>query len=68
MGNEVNFAFLVFAGPGALGDGMQVAFSRWDEWRLLSSCSAQASHCNGFSCYGAQALGSRGLSSCGTGA
>ena len=24
--------------------------------RLLSSCSAQASHCSGFSCYGAQAL------------
>ena len=27
------------------------------EWGLLSSCSAQASHCSGFSCCGAQALG-----------
>ena len=36
-------------------------------------CGARASHCGGFSCYGAQALGAwasvvaaRGLSSCGT--
>ena len=33
------------------------------EWGPLSSCRAQASHCGGFSCCGAQALG-RGLSSC----
>ena len=27
--------------------------------KAFSSCSTQASHCNGFSCCGAQALGSR---------
>ena len=35
------------------------AFSNWGEWGLLSSCSAQASHCGGFFCCGAQALGAR---------
>ena len=25
-------------------------FSRFGEWGLLSSCNAQAIHCNGFSC------------------
>ena len=30
----------------------------------LSSCDAWASHCNGFSCYGAQVLGFMSLSSC----
>ena len=40
---------------------------------FLSSCGVQASHCGGFSCCGAQALGAwasvvvaHGLSSCGT--
>ena len=46
------------------------AFSSWDEW---VHCGAQASHCGGFSCCGAWALGAwasvvvaRGLSSCGS--
>ena len=34
--------------------------------RLLSSCAAQASHCQGFSCCGAQALVCMGLSSFGS--
>ena len=29
------------------------------EWGLLSSCHVRASHCGGFSCYRAQALGTR---------
>ena len=33
------------------------AFSCCGEWGLLSSCSAQAGHCCGFSCCRAQALG-----------
>ena len=33
------------------------AFSCCGEWGLLSSCSARASHCCGFSCCRAQALG-----------
>ena len=32
----------------------------------FSSCAAQASHCSGFSCYRAQALGRTGFRSCGT--
>ena len=36
-----------------------LAFSTGGEWGLLSSCSARASHRRGFSCRGAQALGSR---------
>ena len=46
-------------------------FSSCGEWGLLSGCSAQASHCGGFFCCGAQALGTQalvaaawGLSSC----
>ena len=41
------------------------AFSSCGEWGLLSSCSAWASHCSGFSCCRAQALGWAGFSSCG---
>ena len=33
------------------------AFSSCSEQGLLSSCGTRASHCGGFSCYGAQALG-----------
>ena len=39
-------------------------FSSCGEWKLLSSCGVQASHCSDFSC-GAQALGHLGFSSCG---
>ena len=49
------------------------AFSSCGKQGLLSSCSARASHCSGFSCCGAQALGKRAsvivarrLSSCGS--
>ena len=31
---------------------------------LLPACDAWASHCGGFTCCGAQALGSKGFSSC----
>ena len=40
-------------------------FSNCGEWGLLSSCGAEASYCDGFSCWGAQALGHTGFSSCG---
>ena len=49
------------------------AFSSCVERGLLFCCGAQASHCGGFSCCGAWALGARtsvvvahGLSSCGS--
>ena len=42
------------------------AFSSCDEQGLLSSCSAWASHCGGFSCCGARALGHAVVSGCGT--
>ena len=53
-------------------------FSSYEEQGLLSGSSGQASHCSGFSCYGAWVLGSQasvvvtqglwsvGFSSCGT--
>ena len=39
------------------------AFSSCSKWELLSGCSAQASHCGGFSC-GAWALDHKRFSSC----
>ena len=39
-------------------------FSSYGEQGLLSSCGARASHCGGFPCYRAQALGHVGFSSC----
>ena len=42
------------------------AFSSYSEWRLLSSCGAQVSHCGGFSCCRARVLGHTGFSSCDT--
>ena len=41
-------------------------YSSFGEQGLLSSCSVQASHCGGFSCCRAQALGHSGFCSCGT--
>lgn len=35
------------------------AFSSFYEWRPLSSCGLEASHCSEFSCCGAHALGAR---------
>ena len=42
------------------------AFSSYGMWRLLSRCSAWASHCGSFSCCKARALWCMDLSSCGT--
>ena len=54
------------------------AFSSCSEWGTTLCCGAQASHCSGFSCCGARALGvwalgarasvvaTHGLSSCGS--
>ena len=39
-------------------------FPRFGEGRLLSTCDGQASHCRGFSCCAAQALGHLDLSGC----
>jgi len=39
------------------------AFSSGSKKELFPRCSAHASHCDGFSCYGAQALGHAGFSS-----
>ena len=36
------------------------ALSNYSKWRLLSGCSAQSSHCSGFSCCRAPALGRMG--------
>ena len=41
-------------------------FSSCRERDLLSSCGAQTSHCGGWSCCGARALGPPGSSSCGS--
>ena len=39
-------------------------FLQFSEWRLLSSCGAQASHRGGLSCCRARALGHVGFSGC----
>ena len=49
------FLFLILKHCLFIFDCMQ-PFSSCGEWGLLSSCGAQASHCGGFSCCGAQAL------------
>ena len=41
-------------------------FSSCSNQRLLSSCGAQVSHCGGFSCCQARALGCMGCISCGS--
>ena len=52
---------------------LSTLFSSCSEWGLLTSCGTQASHCDGFSSCGAQAVGTqvsaaagRGLSGCGS--
>ena len=40
-------------------------FSNCGKQKLLSSCGARTSHCSGFSCCRAQALGHTGFSGCG---
>ena len=63
------YLFLAVLGPHCCS----LAFSSCGERGLLYRCGAWASHCGGFSCCGAQALGTwasvvsaRGLSSCGS--
>ena len=62
--------WLIFGCAGSLL--LHGLFSSCRERGLLSSCGTWASHCSGFSCWGAQTLGHtgfvagvRGLSSCG---
>ena len=56
--------FITFGYAGSLL--LLELLSNCREWGLLSSCGAQASHCGGFSCYGAQALEPSGFISCRT--
>ena len=59
--NQVSFFFNVFLFLAALGLHCRVwAFSSCSVQELLSSHGAKASHCGGFSCWGAQALGPTG--------
>ena len=58
--NICSFLYLFLSAMG-LRCGVQ-AFSRCEQ-RLLSNCNAQASHCGGFSCCGAWALGCAGFGS-----
>ena len=59
---NVYFYLLIFSYPGSsLLCGL---FSSYVKQGLLSSCGAWASHCGGFSYYGAQTLGYMGFSSC----
>ena len=53
--NFINVFTFDCAGSSLLGG----LFSSFREQGLLSSCGAWASHCGGFSCCGAQTLGSR---------
>ena len=63
-GNSCGFCFIyLFLLALGLLCWMQ-AFSSRGERGLLSSCGVQASHCGGFSCCEAQALGCVGCSSC----
>ena len=55
------FYFLIFGCAGSLL--LHRLSSGCGEWRFLSRCGVQASHCSGFSC-GAQAPGHAGFGSC----
>ena len=68
---KINLFIYLFLAVSGLRCCMQ-AFSSCSERGATLCCSAQASHCSGFSCCGARALGTRasvvvtcGLSSCG---
>ena len=61
-----NFIYLFFIFDCAGSLLLCGLFSSFDERELLSNCDTQASHCGGFSCWGARALGSTGFSSCGS--
>ena len=55
-----NFNFIYFLFLAALGlHCCMQAFSSCSEWELTLRCGARASHCSGFSCCRAQALGMR---------
>ena len=59
---SVSVCLFIFGADGSsLLHGL---FSSRNDWRLLSSCGAQASQCGGLSCCRAQALGRTGLSNC----
>ena len=60
--------YFIYSFLAALGLHCCMGFSLRGEQGLLSNCAVQASHCGGFSCCRARALGHVGLSSCGTGA
>ena len=52
---------------GCVGSSLLLGlFSSYSEQGLLTSCSAQASDCNGFPCGRAQAVGRVGYGSCGS--
>ena len=56
------YVFIVFGCAGSLL--LHRLFSNFSKEGFLSACGVQASHCGGFSCWGAQALGHLGFSSC----
>ena len=58
----LNYFICLFGCAGSLY--LHRLFSSCGKRGLLSSCGAQASHCNGFSCRGAQSLECSGFSSC----
>ena len=55
---------LLFFFGGVVSSLLRMAFSSCSERGLLPNNGAQASHCSGFSCCRAQALGSEGSRSC----
>ena len=57
----LNFYLFIFSCAGSLL--LHWLFSSCGEWRTLR-CSVRASHCSGFSCCRAQAVGCRGFRSC----
>ena len=59
---EASFLFIFGCAGSSLLCGL---FPSCREQGLRSNCSARASHCGGFSCCRAQALGRVGFSSCG---
>ena len=62
----VFFFLMCLFGLGYVGSLVTAqGFSSCSERGLLTICSMQAPHCNGFSCCGAQALGHAGFSTCG---
>ena len=59
-----NFLIILFIGSAGSSLLCELC-SGCVKWGLLSDCGVQASHCGGFSCWGAQGLELMGFSSCG---